>query len=180
MIAMLFFILIASGFVIVTANTIAGDKDSSSGESNCDVDLGEFKVGANGSWDLTTFANELRHGNYHCLHEYIMNVGKTSTDGLSSSSSSSSTDSLNMMNKEQLLIKLKETLDNEQKRVTKEVSLLKSLIDSSFKVTQIEQSGGAEQQQQRTIVPAFQWCQSANTIFINVKFSHKLDAPGKY
>ena len=51
----------------------------------------------------------------------------------------------------------------EQRRIVAELAELKSAIESAMPSA--------------SIVPAFQWCQSADQVFISVKFSHKLDAP---
>lgn len=60
-------------------------------------------------------------------------------------------------------VELRSILDMEGRIVQKHIQDLKAVIESSLP-TQI-------------INPAYQWAQSASEIFLNVKFSHKLDAP---
>ena len=59
---------------------------------------------------------------------------------------------------------LRNLFDVESRVIQKELTLLKQIIDAKT----ISQS---------TITPAFQWAQSGSEIFLNVKFSHKIDAP---
>lgn len=61
------------------------------------------------------------------------------------------------------LLQLKTTLDMEQRRITASIAELKSAIEAALPTS--------------SIVPAFQWCQSTTHIYMNIKFSHKLDAP---
>ena len=61
------------------------------------------------------------------------------------------------------LLQLKTTLDMEHRRITSSILGLKSAIESSLPTA--------------SVVPAFQWCQSSTHIYLNIKFSHKLDAP---
>ena len=53
--------------------------------------------------------------------------------------------------------------DMESRLIMKEISGLKSAVESSLPMSSIS--------------PAFQWAQSPTEIFINVKFAHKIDAP---
>eukprot|EP01036_Dinobryon_divergens_P041168 gene41168-54539_t len=53
--------------------------------------------------------------------------------------------------------------DLESRLIMKEIAGLKAAVESSQPIS--------------SITPAFQWAQSPNEIFINVKFAHKLDAP---
>lgn len=53
--------------------------------------------------------------------------------------------------------------DMESRLIQKELTNLKQILESALP--------------QSSITPAFQWAQSANEIFLNVKFSHKIDAP---
>mmetsp|Transcript_32261 Transcript_32261/g.32877 ORF Transcript_32261/g.32877 Transcript_32261/m.32877 type:complete len:365 (-) Transcript_32261:145-1239(-) len=53
--------------------------------------------------------------------------------------------------------------DLESRQVMKEIAALKAVVDSSLPIA--------------SITPAFQWAQSPNEVFINVKFAHKIDAP---
>jgi hypothetical protein len=55
------------------------------------------------------------------------------------------------------------TFDIEQRQINKELQSLKATIESSLPMA--------------SITPAFQWAQSADEILLNVKFSHKIDAP---
>jgi len=54
-------------------------------------------------------------------------------------------------------------VDVESRIVSKRIADLKEVIESSLPV--------------QVIAPAYQWAQSATEVFLNVKFSHKLDAP---
>eukprot|EP00953_Heterococcus_sp_UTEX-ZZ885_P005658 3515-Heterococcus_DN1.PRE.2 len=58
-------------------------------------------------------------------------------------------------------------LDNafqtEQRAITKQLNALKSLLESSKPAQEIS--------------PAFEWAQSPDEVYINVKFAHKLDTP---
>jgi hypothetical protein len=58
---------------------------------------------------------------------------------------------------------LRGIFDAESRLIQKELASLKSVLDSSIP--------------QNSITPAFQWAQGANEIFLNIKFSHKIDAP---
>lgn len=58
---------------------------------------------------------------------------------------------------------VRNTFDMESRAVMKEIAALKAAVESSLPVA--------------SITPAFQWAQSPNEVFINVKFAHKLDAP---
>jgi hypothetical protein len=53
--------------------------------------------------------------------------------------------------------------DMEQRSILTEMATLKSVIESSLPMA--------------TVSPAFQWAQSPTEILLNVKFSHKIDAP---
>ena len=52
----------------------------------------------------------------------------------------------------------------EARTITGKMSSLRSALESALPPSQI-------------ITPAFQWAQSPDSLFLNVKFSHKLDAP---
>ena len=58
---------------------------------------------------------------------------------------------------------LKQEYDMLQRKITKELTDLKLAPDSSAPV--------------KKLTPAFEWCQSTDSVFMNVKFAHKLDAP---
>lgn len=60
-------------------------------------------------------------------------------------------------------IDVKNVFDLETRIINKEISLLKGVIESNLPMN--------------TISPAFQWAQSVNDVFLNIKFAHKLDAP---
>lgn len=60
-------------------------------------------------------------------------------------------------------IDVRSVFDMESRTINREIKDIKSAIESSLPMS--------------TIAPAFQWAQSPNEIFINVKFAHKLDAP---
>jgi len=53
--------------------------------------------------------------------------------------------------------------DMESRLILKEIQNLKSTVESSLPMSSIN--------------PAFQWAQSPNEVYINVKFAHKIDAP---
>jgi CS domain len=57
----------------------------------------------------------------------------------------------------------KNVFESEQRIINNELSSLKSTIESSLPM--------------KTVSPAFQWAQSGNEVLLNVKFSHKIDAP---
>lgn len=57
----------------------------------------------------------------------------------------------------------KNEFDLEQRMILKEISALKSAIDSALPMS--------------IVSPAFKWAQSTQDILLSVKFSHKLDAP---
>ena len=59
---------------------------------------------------------------------------------------------------------VKNMFDVENRIMLREMKEMKQIIDSQFNEVSI-------------VTPALQWCQSANFIHLNVKFSHKLDAP---
>ena len=58
---------------------------------------------------------------------------------------------------------LKQEYDMLQRKITKELTDLKMALDSSAPM--------------KKLTPAFEWCQSVDSVFMNVKFAHKLDAP---
>ena len=58
---------------------------------------------------------------------------------------------------------LKQEYDMVQRKITKELTDLKLVLESSAPV--------------KRLTPAFEWCQSTESVFMNVKFAHKLDAP---
>lgn len=58
---------------------------------------------------------------------------------------------------------LKNIFEIEQRKITKELTSLKTFIESTLPMN--------------TVLPAFQWAQSLTEILLNVKFSHKIDAP---
>lgn len=60
-------------------------------------------------------------------------------------------------------IDIKSIFDLNTRTIQKEISLLKSAIESNLPMN--------------TINPAFQWAQSVSDVFLNIKFAHKLDAP---
>eukprot|EP00602_Paraphysomonas_sp_CaronLab_P004360 CAMPEP_0185030670 /NCGR_PEP_ID=MMETSP1103-20130426/17668_1 /TAXON_ID=36769 /ORGANISM="Paraphysomonas bandaiensis, Strain Caron Lab Isolate" /LENGTH=321 /DNA_ID=CAMNT_0027565883 /DNA_START=184 /DNA_END=1149 /DNA_ORIENTATION=+ len=60
-------------------------------------------------------------------------------------------------------IDIRSVFDMETRVINKEIAALKANIESSLPMSSIN--------------PAFQWAQSGNEVFINVKFAHKLDAP---
>lgn len=85
------------------------------------------------------FASAVRAGYWICAKQFIKHSPKESVTGL------------------------KDLFDMEQRLIIKEMSDIKTEIDSNMP--------------QQKITPAFQWCQSTDFIYINIKFSHKLDAP---
>jgi hypothetical protein len=58
---------------------------------------------------------------------------------------------------------LKNSFELEQRTIVKEIAALRTVIESSLPMS--------------TVAPAFQWAQSTTDIMLNVKFSHKIDAP---
>ena len=58
---------------------------------------------------------------------------------------------------------LKDVFDTESRFISKELNGIKTLIDNTYSM--------------KIVHPAFQWAQSVNELFLNVKFSHKIDAP---
>ena len=60
-------------------------------------------------------------------------------------------------------VDLRSVFDLGTRTIHKEISVLKSVIESGLPMN--------------TINPAFQWAQSVNDVFLNIKFAHKLDAP---
>jgi hypothetical protein len=60
-------------------------------------------------------------------------------------------------------VNFRSLFDLEQRSIMKEISLLKTTIESNLPMS--------------NVAPAFQWAQSANEVLLNVKFSHKIDAP---
>ena len=65
-----------------------------------------------------------------------------------------------------LLIALQSRLDVQRRRIEAELTALHQAISASKPAAP-----------RVTITPAFEWCQSASQIFLNIKFAHKLDAP---
>jgi hypothetical protein len=57
----------------------------------------------------------------------------------------------------------KSVFDLEQRTILTEITNLKTVIEKSLPMN--------------TVSPAFQWAQSPTEILLNVKFSHKIDAP---
>jgi hypothetical protein len=62
-----------------------------------------------------------------------------------------------------LAVEYKDVFEAEQRQVTNELASLKNAIESSLPL--------------KTVSPAFQWAQSTTELLLNVKFSHKIDAP---
>ena len=60
-------------------------------------------------------------------------------------------------------VELRSVVDMESRVISKKLATLKDAIESSLPV--------------QVILPAYQWAQSPSEIYLNVKFSHKLDAP---
>lgn len=58
---------------------------------------------------------------------------------------------------------LRTDFDKEHRLILKEMSSLKTMIESALPMASVS--------------PAFQWAQSPTEILLNVKFSHKIDAP---
>lgn len=61
------------------------------------------------------------------------------------------------------VLDLRVQFETEQRNIAKEITSLKSVIESSLPMPNVS--------------PAFQWAQSPTEILLNIKFSHKLDAP---
>lgn len=62
-----------------------------------------------------------------------------------------------------IAVEYKDVFEAEQRQVTNELASLKSAIESSLPM--------------KSVSPAFQWAQSTTELLLNVKFSHKIDAP---
>ena len=58
---------------------------------------------------------------------------------------------------------LRTIVEVEERNIQNEIKTLKKAIESSLP--------------QPSVIPAFQWAQGSNDIFLNIKFSHKIDAP---
>ena len=62
-----------------------------------------------------------------------------------------------------MAVEMKQVIEKEERSLHNEIKMLKKIIESSLP--------------QPSVTPAFQWAQGSNEIFLNIKFSHKLDAP---
>lgn len=60
-------------------------------------------------------------------------------------------------------VDIRNDIDLESRIIMKEITSIKSAIESAMP--------------SNIITPAFQWAQSPNDLFLNIKFAHKLDAP---
>ena len=70
---------------------------------------------------------------------------------------------LNLKPDDVLNLEFRNHFDIHHRQILKELTSLKSHIDSY--------------QPLKVVSPAFQWAQSPTEVFLNVKFSHKIDAP---
>ena len=61
------------------------------------------------------------------------------------------------------IVDFRSVFDSEQRSILRDIAGLKSAIESSLPMPNVS--------------PAFQWAQSSTEILLNVKFSHKIDAP---
>jgi len=108
------------------------------------------------------FERALRGGHWPCAHAAIPHALQAASSN--GSGSSSGTDEEARV----ALLSLKATLEVSKRQWDSEYSSLHSAIDAALP---------GHGQSKVTITPAFEWCQSATHIYINVKFAHKLDAP---
>ena len=69
----------------------------------------------------------------------------------------------NMSENPSMAVEIKQVIEKEERSLHNEIKMLKKIIESSLP--------------QPSVTPAFQWAQGSNEIFLNIKFSHKLDAP---
>ena len=63
----------------------------------------------------------------------------------------------------QLALEYQKAFETEQRHINNEMASLKSAIESALP--------------RKSVSPAFQWAQSTTELLLNVKFSHKIDAP---
>ena len=115
--------------------------------------------------ETASFERAVRAGQWACALSSIQHFQAAHKHSISKASSSGDISSSDGPTRNALLA-LKAKLDLAKRQIDTEVAALHTAIAAAMP--------GATRV---TITPAFEWCQSASHIYINVKFAHKLDAP---
>lgn len=118
--------------------------------------------------EAASFERAVRAGQWACALSSIQHFQAAHKHSVSKASSSSSSGDISNSDgpTRNALLALKAKLDLAKRHMDTEVAALHAAIAAAMP--------GATRV---TITPAFEWCQSASHIYINVKFAHKLDAP---